>query len=69
MDEAKSHGKIESESYDNDLYQIDNKSIYDKKEKTEWCKGAFESKLENTDEIKIQNSMTCIYGSKVNKWD
>ena len=35
MDEAKSHGKIESESYDNDLYQIDNKSIYDKKEKTE----------------------------------
>ena len=42
-------------------------SLDDKKEIIEWRKRAFEWKLENTYDIEIQNGMTCIHGSKVNK--
>ena len=42
-------------------------SINENKEKTEWCKRDFESKLENTYDIENQNGMTCIHGNEVNK--
>ena len=65
-DKDKSHINIESEIYDNDLYQIENMSLDDKKENIECRKRAFESELGNTYEIEIQNVMTCINGNKVN---
>ena len=58
---------IESEFYENDLYQIDNMSLDDKKENTEWGKREFEFKLKITYEIEIQIGMTCILGNKLNK--
>ena len=66
--EEEAHKNIESELDENYLYQIDNMSLNDKKEKTEWCNRAFEFKLENTYEIQSQNGMTCIHGNRVNKW-
>ena len=44
-------------------------SLDEKKEKTEWRKGEFESELKNTYYIESQNGMACIYGNKVNKKD
>ena len=36
------------------------------KRKLEWCKHAFESELENTYDIEIQNGMICMHDNKVN---
>ena len=58
---------IESDIDENDIYQIDNISLDDKKENKEWSKHAFGSELENTYEIEIQNGMTCIKRNKLNK--
>ena len=58
-----SHENIDSEVDEKDIYEID-KIILDEKE---WRKRAFESKLENINDIKRQNGMTCIHKNKVNK--
>ena len=65
--EAESHGNIESEINGNDLYQIYNISLDERKENTELRKSACESKLENKYEIESQNCMTCMHGKKLNK--
>ena len=65
--EAEAHINIESKLEENDIYQTNNTSLYDKWEKIEWRKRAFESELENKYEIEIQNGMTCIHGHKLNK--
>ena len=61
------HENIESNFDENELYQIDNMSLEDKKEKLERCKRSFEWKLENTYRIENQNDMTRINDDKVNK--
>ena len=65
--QEEAHKNIEYDIDENDLYQIDNMSLYGKKENTERHERAFESKLENTYYIEIQNIMTAIHGNKVNK--
>ena len=69
MDEPpfQEYENIEYDYDDNDPCQIDNTSIDDKKENTEWRKRALECDLENTHDIEIHNYMTCIHGNKVNK--
>ena len=67
-DEEEAHENIESDFDEKDIYQVDNTNLDDKKENIEWRKRTFESELENTYEIEIQNSMTCIDGNKSNKW-
>ena len=64
---TEAHENIESEIYDNDLYQIDNMSFDDMKENTEQRKRAFKIKLENIYDIEIQKGMTCIHRNKLNK--
>ena len=66
--EEEAHENIEYNINENDLYQIENTSLDDKREKTGWHKHVFESKLENKYSIDIQNGMTCKYENKVNKW-
>ena len=66
--EEEAQENIESDFNENDLYHIDNMSLDDKKENIEWCKSAFECKLENKYGIEIQNGMTCIHKNKGNKW-
>ena len=39
--EAEAHNNIESKIVESNLYEIDNISINEKKEKTEWCKYTF----------------------------
>ena len=59
--EAESYYNIDSEINESDIYDIDNMSLDEKKEKTKWHKRVFESELENTYETKIHNCMTCIH--------
>ena len=61
------HENVESDFDDNKLYQIDNMSFEDTKEKLEWHKREFECELENTYGIENQNYMTRIHDDKVNK--
>ena len=44
--EAVAYEKIDYEINENDLYEINDKSLDENKEKTEWCKREFESELE-----------------------
>ena len=44
--EAVAYEKIDYEINENDLYEINDKSLDENKEKTEWCKREFESILE-----------------------
>ena len=59
--EEESHENIDSDFDENELYQIDNMSLYYKNGKVEWSKRAFECELENTYDIESQNGMTCIH--------
>ena len=52
---------------ENNLYQIDNMSLYEKKEQLELRKHSFESELENTYVTEINNGTTCMHDKKVNK--
>ena len=56
--EDESQENIDSEIDDNDLYDIDNMILDEKKE---WRKCAFERKLKNIYDIKIHNVMTCMH--------
>ena len=56
--ESEASENIESEMDKNDKYHIDNMSLDEIKEMTEWRKCGFESKLENKYEIEIQTGMT-----------
>ena len=56
--ESEAHKNIESDIDENDLYQIDNMSLDDKRENKEWHKHAIEIKPGNTYDIEIQNGMT-----------
>ena len=67
--EAQAHKNIESDINYNYLYHIDIIILDDNKEKIELFKRAFESELENTYDIEIQNGMTFIHWNKVNKLD
>ena len=60
--EAEAYENIDFEIDENNLYQIENISLDEKKWKTERHKRAFEIDLENTYEIESQNGMTCIHG-------
>ena len=66
-DGAVAHKNIDHEVYDNDLYEIDNISLDEKKEKIEWCRGAFESDLKNKYDIEWHNGITRIHWNKANK--
>ena len=65
--EAQAHKNIESDINYNYLYHIDIIILDDNKEKIELFKRAFESELENTYDIEIQNGMTFIHEKRVNK--
>ena len=67
--EYEAHENIKSDFDENDLYQIGNMSLDYKKENIEWRKRDFECKIDNKNDIEIQNGMPCIYGNKVNKLD
>ena len=57
---------IETDFDESEIYQIDNMSLDDTKEKLEWCKHAFEWKIKDTYEIENQNGMTRIHDNEVN---
>ena len=57
---------IEPEFDENELYDIDNMSLKDKKGKLGWRKRALEWKIENKYDIEIQNGMTCVHDNEVN---
>ena len=63
--EDEAHGNIDYEINENCLYKIINMSLGEKKSNTLWRKHAFESELENTYEIEIQNGITCIHGKNL----
>ena len=48
------------------MYQIDNMSLDDTKEKLEWRKCGLESELENTYDTENKNGMTIIRDNEVN---
>ena len=55
-------------NYDeNKIYQIENRSLEETKEKLDWRNCAFECKLKNTYAIEIRNDMTRIHHKEVNK--
>ena len=58
---------MESDYDENKLYQIDNMSLDETKEKLEWRKRTVEYKQKNTYGIKNQNYMRRIHDNKVNK--
>ena len=60
--EAEAHENIDDEMYKNGLYDIDNRSLDERKENTELRRREFEIKVENKYDIEIQNSMTCMHG-------
>ena len=62
--EEEPHDNIEFDIDIKNIYQIYNMSIDDQKENIEWRKCAFQWKIENTYEIEIHNSMTCIHEKK-----
>ena len=57
--EAPEH--IESNFYENKLYQTDNISLEDTKEKFQWRKRAFERKLKSKYGVENLNDMTRIH--------
>ena len=61
------HKNIYSESKENDLYEIDNTILDEKKEKKEWRKRVFESEFENMYDIENQNGINRIHDNEVNK--
>ena len=61
------HENIYSEVEENDLYEIDNTSLDEKKEKKEWRKRVFESEFENMYDIENQNGINRIHDNEVNK--
>ena len=62
-----SHENIVSNFDDKKLYQIENMSLENTKEKVQWRKRAFEWKLENSDGIENHNDILRIHDDEVNK--
>ena len=59
---------LEYDYDENELYQVENMSLEETKEKIEWLKYAFEFKQKNTYGIENKNDMTRIHDNKVKKW-
>ena len=57
------HENIDDEVDEDELYKIDKISLDGK----EWRKRAFESKIKNIYDIKMQNGITCMHENEVNK--
>ena len=57
---------MDSDYYVNDLYEVDNMSLEDTKEKLDWHKYAFEYKKKNSYGIENRNDMTRIQNNEVN---
>ena len=62
-----SHENIDYDIDEDDLYEIDNMSLDENKEKKGLGKRAVEIKLEYIYDINIQNGMTCIHENEVSK--
>ena len=57
---------IESDFDESELYQIENMSLDDTKEKLEWHERAFECKLKNIYDIEKHNGMNRMHDNEVN---
>ena len=62
-----SPGFLESNYGETELYQVENMSLEETKEKLKWRKRAFECEHKYIYRIENQNDMTLIHDKKVNK--